>query len=218
MSFFYFRRKDVPDGAQSSNMKKYELEILNELEDSETCYEVWDKENRIVFIGKDINNTLVDLTSQFIEWEREDFNHKWEEYKPIKILINSLGGDVMAARSLVDIIEAISIPVYTVNIGNCYSAALYLYAAGDVRYSIPMGSFLIHDGYWFGEGTTEKVRSSFKFSDELDQAMTMKLLKSSNFTFKDVDQKGVRDWYFTTEEAIQYGLVDHVLFRLKDII
>lgn len=198
--------------------EKYKLAPINGIEESEPCYEVWDEENRIIFIGDDINKTLLELIPYFLEWEREDFCLEWDECKPIKILINSLGGDVMSVRSLVDIIEAISIPVYTVNVGNCDSAALYLYAAGDVRYSIPMGSFLIHDGYWYGEGTTEKVRSSFQFGEDLDTVMTVKLLESSKIPLSDIDTKGLRDWYFMTEEAIQYGLVDKVLYKLKEIL
>ena len=61
---------------------------------------------------------------------------------PIKIFINSQGGDLQSTLTIVDAIKISRTPVFTYNIGTCYREALYIYLMGLKRYSLPRASFL----------------------------------------------------------------------------
>lgn len=74
---------------------------------------------------------------QITKWNREDKGKPIEQRKPIIFSIYSLGGSVPAGLAIIDFIRASITPVYTVNVGVCYSMAFHIFIAGKKRISFP---------------------------------------------------------------------------------
>jgi len=94
-----------------------------------------------------VDETMIELSMYILKWNAEDKGLPVEGRKPIKIFVNSEGGDLNTVLNLIDVIRLSKTPVYTIGLGMAYSAAGYLLMAGHKRYIFENTSFLIHDGY-----------------------------------------------------------------------
>jgi len=121
--------------------------------------------------------------------------------RPIKLLINSGGGDGMAYWSIRNTIRGIETPVDTVNIGFCASAASLLFqSATGKRYAVERSIFGLHEPRGEPE---EWVEVLCKHQEELLRSRCR--LPEEWFPMRD------RELTFSAEEALQYGFVDAVL-------
>lgn len=99
--------------------------------------------NREIYI-----NTITPQSAEHIDkairaWNKFDDNDYTEVAKrpPIKIYINSLGGDFDAMLTIIDVIKISKTPIHTINIGTAYKEALLIFIAGHQRYSYNNASF-----------------------------------------------------------------------------
>lgn len=134
--------------------------------------------------------------------------------EPIELFISSYGGEVYDAIALYDIIGTIKCPIHTFAYGKCMSAAPLLLACGEPghRWVAQHTFFMHHDGSDEIEGKTSALRSTMKHLEQLDKAWTTLLAKYSNKTFKWWDDRSKRsgDFYFSADDAIEWGLADAV--------
>lgn len=184
--------------------------LLGEAE-AEPSYEIWDEDERIVLINNQINGTIRNLIRELYFWTKQDKDVEPYERKPIKILMDCPGGECEAARSLVDIINTMVTPVYTINIGSCSSAAVPIFAAGFKRFAFENSSFMIHDGQISASNTYEKVKSCIRYNDELTERMDQIVEWATDIRGSEIQLKGVSDWYFFADEAVKLGLVDEII-------
>ena len=164
--------------------------------------------NRRVFIG-DIDHASVDAAIKGMYlMETEDPDTR------VELFISSYGGEVYDAIALHDIIHTLKCPVHTFAYGKCMSAAPLLLASGAPghRWVAPHTFFMHHDGASEMEGKTTFLRAEMKHFDVLDKAWTELLAGYSNKTFKWWDDRSKRsgDFYFSADEAIEWGLADSI--------
>lgn len=200
--------------------KNEELLTFDDQEE-ETCYELWDENERIILIHKEIDKSLMDVVHLLMKWNLQDIKNRdipRENRKPIKLLIDSYGGDAHISRTLIDVINTLQTPVFTVNIGNCLSAACYIFAAGHYRYALPKSSFMIHSGSWGCEGDVNKIRSALQFNDDLVNQIVEELEWTTDISKEMVASKGKDDWYFFAEEAEKLKLVDEIVFEMDQVL
>lgn len=185
----------------------------------EGCFEIWDMEDRIIFLKDTIDDSLRDLFPLLWQWNREDFGKDCSLRTPIKLLIDSAGGDMLITSSLIDLLDAMSTPLITINLGMCYSAACSIFVCGWKRYSLSRGMFLIHDGeFGFSPIAQSKAYSLIDKYKKLDEILQEDFVQKTNLTAKEMSDKGVRDWYLFVPEAIEIGLVDDILHNLDQIL
>lgn len=158
--------------------------------------------------SQDMANEVV---KQLLDMDRESKD-------PIKMYINSPGGDVAAMFSIIDTRLLLKSPVYTVNYGEASSAAAALFASGDKRFITENAKVMIHAAWGLAIGNADEVQEQ---AEEL-RALTDKYVNLlSKFTGKkeedikkDIDGK---DLWLDAEEAINYGAADMVLTeKLKE--
>ena len=134
--------------------------------------------------------------------------------KPIELFISSFGGEVYDALALYDIMQTISAPIHTFAYGKCMSAAPLLLAAGEPghRWTAAHTSFMHHDGADSMDGKTTALKANLKHLELLDKSWTELFAKYSNKTFKWWDDRAKRsgDFYFSADEAIEWGIADAV--------
>lgn len=193
------------------DMEDIDRSIQYTLEDIEAIYDI--KERRM-FLNDEINiDTVNALTYWIMLLNREDNKRglKPEDRKPIIIYICSVGGYEADGFSLMDVIMNSVTPIYTVNMGYCYSMAFYIFLAGKKRFALKHATFLMHDGSTLVSDSLAKCRDTLEFQDVKERALKKFVLEHSNITEEIYNDKYRKEWYTMSDEAKKYGLVDYIV-------
>jgi len=167
-----------------------------------------DVTNRRVFIG-DIDETSVDYAIKGLYLMETESSEK-----PCEMFVSSFGGSVYDALALYDIMNTLSCPIHTFAYGKCMSAAPLLVAAGTEghRWVAPHVAFMHHD--WLDDlnGKGSELQAAVKHNEELSQTWTKLLARHSKKDFKwwHTRAKKACDFYFSADEAIEWGLADNI--------
>ena len=173
-----------------------------------------DIEHRILYIDDQIDENLLELSKEIIRWNKEDKDVPIEQRIPIKIMIDSPGGDVSATWSFIKLIEISKTPIWTVNLCCAYSAGADILAAGHKRFAMPGTSVLVHSGSCYYGGTQEQAESMKKFGDKLTKRVTEYFLGHTKIDPKVYKRKAPSDWYLDEEEALANGIIDDIITDL----
>ena len=116
------------------------------------------KDRRLV-INEPVTACHLFYSQLIIQWNKEDQdeNIAIEDRKPIKILLNTYGGDLDACQSFYNVIQISKTPVYVYNMGVCASAGALIFLSGHKRFALKGSKFLIHEGEVGLQGQTTKV-------------------------------------------------------------
>ena len=134
------------------------------------------------------------------------------EPKPLKIFINSNGGDVFAAIPIIDAIKNCSIPIYTYIEGMAASAASLISMVGHKRFITKNSFMLIHELRSGIEGTYSDIMDEKENCYKLMNVIKkIYLERSAGKLDSDVLEKILkRDIILTADESLTYGLVDDI--------
>lgn len=167
--------------------------------------------NRCIFISEDFTKELAAVVSAtLISFNNED------NKTPITIYINSNGGDGSALIHIYDVINSIKAPVETVCMSKCYSAGAFLLAAGQKgrRFIFKHAQVMIHGLQCHFPGFSEdqvETKTYYSFLDSFNDSMMKILAKHTGQSIKKIKEDCKKDLYLDPQEAIEYGLVDHIL-------
>lgn len=128
--------------------------------------------------------------------------------EPIKFYIDTLGGSLSAAMSIVDSIKLSKTPVYTINIGTVYKEGFYIYLAGRKRFSYPRSSF-----YWEKDIMPFNITETQSNYDDFleDQKLELKDLVLENTRITENDYEKRKGWWMTAEKANSLHVCNEVL-------
>ena len=171
--------------------------------------------NRIYVIGE-INTQLEMSFISNMDYLMEK-NEKQIVADPIEIYINSPGGEVDAGLGMVDKIrEAVSYghTVRTVNCGVSASMASIILAAGSEgeRYSIPNGRIMIHQPLGGASGQADDVLLAVEQLTAMHDLLAKITASFTHRRASDVKRIMSRDKWFTSRQAVDFGLVDKIGF------
>jgi len=163
---------------------------------------------RIIFLGQPVDDNIANqICAQLLLLSAEDGT------RDINLYINSPGGSVTAGMAIYDTMKFIECDVSTYALGLAASMGQFLLSAGTrgKRYALPHARILMHQPSAGIGGTA---------SDIAIQAEQFKLTKAemaeliADHTGQNVDQirtDSERDRWFTAQQALEYGFVDHLL-------
>ncbi|MGE0074139.1 MAG: ATP-dependent Clp protease proteolytic subunit [Sphaerochaetaceae bacterium] len=166
--------------------------------------------DRIIILGEEINATIANVVvAQLLFLESED------PTKDISLYINSPGGSVTAGLAIYDTIQYIKSDVQTICLGQAASMGALLLAAGTAgkRYILPSARVMIHQPWG---GVNGQVSDIAIHARELLRIKKMSIEYFSRHTGKSYETIAAdleRDFFFTAEEAVSYGLADHIMKR-----
>jgi ATP-dependent Clp protease protease subunit len=179
----------------------------------ERSYDLYSRllRDRIIFLGDQITDDVANLvTAQLLFLENEDPG------KPISLYINSPGGSVTSALSMYDAMQYVSAEVSTICLGMAASGGSLLLAGGapGLRMALPNSLILIHQpwsGGMQGKATDLEVhaREILRQRDLLVHIYARHSGRSAEQVALDMD----RDNYMTSEQALQWGLIDQIVSR-----
>jgi len=138
----------------------------------------------------------------------------------IRLLINSPGGSVPGMLAIRDCMRAVPNDVVTVNLGMAYSAGQFLLSSGTrgKRYTLAHSKVLLHQGSAGIGGTAMDIAIQ---ADDLRRTRDTVLSLIAEDTGQDVARVELdsrRDRWFTAQEALEYGFVDHIVQAGEDIL
>jgi ATP-dependent Clp protease, protease subunit len=178
----------------------------------ERAFDIYSRllKDRIIFLGTAIDDNVANLVvAQMLYLESEDPD------KEIFFYLNSPGGHVSSGMAIYDTMQYIKSPISTVCMGQAASMAAVLLAAGEKgkRLALPHSRILIHQplGGFQGQATDIDIqaREILRLKDELNKIMSDLTGQPLTKVVNDTD----RDYYMTSEQAKDYGLIDDIIIR-----
>ena len=178
----------------------------------DTLTEMMAFNNRELYLGA-VTSDVADAFDTYIRiWNKLDQeNHlPIDEREPIKIYINSDGGDLTAAYSIIDTIKMSKTPVWTINTGCAYSSGLEIFIVGHYRIAYPFSSFLFHEGSVGFGGDANKFKNYSRFYEKLLEMSKENILQHSALTEEDYEKVKKDDWWFLAQEAYDLKMCDKI--------
>jgi len=169
------------------------------------------KLSRVITLG-DIDSELANEIIEVI-YEINEEDAKKTQKEPIKLIINSFGGELYSGLALIDTIDNSQTPIHTICHGAAMSMALVVFAAGHYRYASKYATFMYHEASYGTDGKIMHHKQEIKETDRTDKICDEYLMSKTKFTVKQLkDVKDKRaEWYFDVKTAMKHGLVDEIL-------
>ncbi len=152
-----------------------------------------------------------------VRCNKEDKGKAVEDRKPIKIFIDSPGGDVTFMWSIIRAIEISNTPVWTINYCTAYSAAAEILASGHVRLGFPGSHVMIHLGSCAYAGDVANVETTKKYFDALSKKTVDHLLARTKIEPKMFKKKTMTDWFLDEDDALKNGVIDRIITNFDEI-
>lgn len=174
-----------------------------------------DLENRKFWIDDEVNQCLLELIKYIIYWNNEDEGVETKDRKPIKLFFFSPGGDLDVNYSLIDTIKLSQTPIIGINVGQCASAAAYIYLSCHIRYMMPHAYFLFHQGSGTLSGTFEQICAQMEDYQNQVAELSEFMLAHTNYSLEEIANKIVGEWYVRKDEAIEKGVAHKVIDNIS---
>ena len=166
--------------------------------------------NRIVFLGAAIDDNVTNLVvAQLLHLESENPD------ADVAIYINSPGGDMNGLFAIHDTMRYINPDVATICVGQAASAAAVLLAAGapGKRYALPNARVLIHQPHGGAQGQSTDMELAVAEMVEMRRRMVDILVEATGQSAERITADIDRDYIVRGDQALAYGLVDHIVDR-----
>ncbi len=169
---------------------------------------------RIIVLGTEVDDHIANrLCTQLLLLSADD------PRADISLYINSPGGSVSAGLAIYDTMRLIPNDVSTLALGLAGSMAQFLLCAGTPgkRFCLPHAQVLMHQGSAGFGGTASDVAIYAAQLERTGALMTKLTAEHTGQPEDRVEADSRRDRWFSAEEALEYGMVDHILERVDDI-
>lgn len=178
-----------------------------------------DEQDRIFYVDDTINENTLEIIKMIMRCNKEDKGLPVEERKPITIMIDSPGGSVECLLAIIKAIDISKTPVRTVCYCTAYSAAADLLASGHkgLRYALPGTEIMMHSGSCAYQGTQSQVDAAKKFYDAMGKRVTDHVYSRTEIDAK-TQKKMKDDYYMNEEDALKFGIIDHIISDFDEII
>ena len=168
--------------------------------------------DRIIFLGVPINDYVANIIqAQLLFLESVDAK------KDIQIYLNSPGGGVYAGLGIYDTMQYIAPDVATICTGMAASMGAVLLCAGakGKRTALKHSRVMIHQPLGGAQGQASDIEITAREIQKLKKELYTIISDHSGKPYEDVWKDGDRDYWMTSSEAKDYGMIDEVLIRTK---
>lgn len=170
-----------------------------------------DLDNRTFWLDEEVTPFLLELVKYIVRWNAEDTCTPVEKRKPIRIFFFSPGGDLDINYALIDTIKMSKTPIIGINIGQCASAAAYIFLSCHKRYMLPHAYFILHQGSGTLSGTFEQICAQMEDYQKQVEELASFVLDHTTYTEEAVAEKIVGEWYIRKDEALENGVVHDIV-------
>jgi len=173
-----------------------------------------DEKVRRIIVNDIIQDSTVDeLIMPIIRWNEEDeaAGLAVEDRTPIRVFVNTDGGDLLVGFLVMNVFKSSKTPIHTYALAKAASCGSIILMAGHKRFAYPFSTILIHDGSIGVSGSSNKAKDTMKFFEEREVDVKAFYLGNSKITDELFESKKDREWYLTGKEALELGIVDELL-------
>ena len=184
--------------------------VVEQTSKGERSYDIYSRllKDRIIFLGEEVNETTASLVvAQLLFLESEDPG------KDISLYINSPGGMVTAGLAIYDTMQYIKCDVSTICIGMAASMGAFLLAGGakGKRFALPNAEIMIHQPLGGAKGQATEIEIAAKQILATKERLNRILSENTGKPIEVIAADTERDNWKTAEEALEYGLIDHII-------
>lgn len=183
--------------------------ILEKSTNGERAFDIYSRllKDRIILLTGEIDDNLSNLVvAQLLYLDSIDNSD-------ISLYINSPGGSVSAGMAIYDTMNFIKSDVSTICIGMCASMAAFLLSSGQKgkRYALENSDVMIHQPLGGAQGQATEIKIAAERILKLKEKLNIILAKNTGKDLKQIEHDTDRDYYLTSSEALEYGIIDKVL-------
>lgn len=178
---------------------------------SDSVYERLLRE-RIIFLGTQVDDDIANkLCAQILLLSAED------PTRDIALYINSPGGSVSAGMAIYDTMNFAECDVATYAMGLAASMGQFLLTAGTKgkRYALPHARIMMHQPSAGIGGSAADIAIMAEQFALTKREMAELIAQHTGQSFQQVTEDSDRDRWFTAQQALEYGMVDHVISRAQ---
>ena len=186
--------------------------VVEQTSRGERSYDIFSRllNDRIIILSEEVNDTTASLIiAQMLYLEAQDPD------KDIQFYINSPGGVITSGLAIYDTMQYIKCDVATICIGMAASMGAFLLSAGakGKRMALPNAEIMIHQPSGGAQGQATDIQIQARRIEQMKQKLNEILAKNTGKSLEQIAADTERDHFMTAEEAVEYGLIDKVIYQ-----
>ncbi len=183
--------------------------VIERSSNGERVYDIYSRllKDRIIILSDEIDDTSANIImGQLLYLDSLNNND-------ISIYINSPGGSVTAGMAIYDTMNFVKSDVSTICVGMAASMAAFLLSSGTKgkRYALPNSEVMIHQPLGGAQGQATEIKIAAERILKLKDKLNKLLSKNTGKPLSEVEKDTERDYFLTSDEALNYGLIDKIL-------
>lgn len=181
--------------------------IIERNEGYERTYDIYSKllTNRIIFLEGEITDSTANaIVSELLYLDSINNDD-------IYLYINSPGGSITAGFAIYDTMNYIKSNVITIGIGMCASMAAFLLSSGNKRCALKNTEIMIHQPLGGAQGQATEIQIVAERIIKLKEKINTILSKNTKKPLSKIKKDVERDYYMSSSEALNYGLIDKII-------
>lgn len=173
---------------------------------------------RRLWIDFEVDGTFLEYARYILRWNIEDAGLPENERQPIYLYMFNYGGEMNIMWMFIDVIKASKTPVYTINMGQCCSAAALIFMSGHKRFMLERASVLIHEGSGEVSGDAVKVMDQAENYKASIKKMRDFILEHTCIPSSSLNRKKHNDWTLDAQTCLKYKVCDKIVESIDEII
>jgi len=183
--------------------------VIEKNNNYERAYDIYSRllKDRIIILSGEITDDVANVVVAQLLY-LDSINHN-----DISLYINSPGGSVTAGMAILDTMNFIKSDVSTICVGMAASMAAFLLSSGTLgkRCSLPNSEVMIHQPLGGAQGQATEIKIAAERIIKLKDKLNKMLSKNTNQPLEKIERDTERDYYLSSDEALEYGLIDKIL-------
>ncbi len=184
--------------------------VVEQTSRGERSYDIFSRllKDRIIMLSGEVNDTMASLVvAQLLFLQSEDPD------KDIYLYINSPGGSITSGMAIYDTMNYIKPDVVTICTGMAASMGQFLLTAGTKgkRFALPNSEIMMHQPLGGFQGQATDIEIHAKRILKIKETMIKIIAKNTGKSVEQIRADVERDFFFSAEEAVEYGLIDKVI-------
>jgi ATP-dependent Clp protease protease subunit len=175
--------------------------------------------NREIYISTITPQVAENIDKKIRMWNTIDDAEmvEWSKRTPIKLYINSVGGDFNSMQTIMDIIKISKTPVYTINTGIVYKEAFFIFITGHQRYAYPTSSFMYERDLKHLDEEDRSLDNYIAFYERQLAEIKEVVLEKTKITENEYNKHLKGTWWMTAEDAQKLRICNEVLHAYQSI-